>query len=327
MLNKESIYLYILEKINNGDKQISKSVADSFNINQNTAHDLINQLIDKGIIIREKRDTYFILNKETHFYFKAPFEDETYIYTEYVKPLLNNVSDNAQKIWMYTFTEIINNVIEHSHSETLEISILQNYLYTSIIVKDDGIGIFENIKKYFKLPSIKDAINELFKGKVTTKIQNHSGEGIFFSSQIMDKFYISSSNHIFTRSKLDSDMVSLSSNDHGTLVFMSLNNRSRKNIVDIFSMYSSADEGFNKTLIKLKNMFDDDPVSRSQAKRLCQGLEKFDEVIFDFEDIDFLGQGFAHQLLVVFQNEHPNIKISVINTNKDVLMMVNHVTK
>lgn len=327
MINKETIYLYILEKICNNEKQISKSVAETFGINQNTAHDFIKQLIDKNIILREKRDTYSIVNKETKFKLKSPLMDETFLFNEYVKPFLNSLNDNVVKIWEFTFTEMINNVIDHSQCKTLEITIIQNYLNTSLIIKDDGVGIFNKIKSYFNLPTINDAINELFKGKVTTNKDNHSGEGIFFSSQIMDTFYISSSNHIFTRSKLDNGMIRESNINKGTLVFMSLTNRSRKNLIDIFNMYSSIDEGFNITSIKLTNIFDDDPISRSQAKRLCQGLEKFNKIILDFEGINMIGQAFAHQLFVVFQNLYPNIKIQIKNTNENVLMMIKHVTE
>ena len=205
---------------------------------------------------------------------------------------------------------------------------------TRRIIFDPKILVRENLEKLEgivkKLESgevpLDDAIKELFKGKVTTNTTNHSGEGIFFTSQIMDKFYISSSNRIFTRSKLENDTLKCS-NNNGTLVFMTLANRTRKSVSDVFNKYSSVDEGFNKTEVNIKSVFDNDPISRSQAKRLCQGLEKFDEIILDFEGVDFIGQGFAHQLFVVFQNLYPNIIIETENTNDNVLLMINHVKK
>ena len=74
-----------------------------------------------------------------------------------------------------------------------------------------------------------------------------------------------------------------------------------------------------------KNAFGSTPVSRSQAKQLCNGLEKFEEIILDFSDIAWMGQGFAHQIFVVFANAHPEIVIDPINMNKDVTKMYNHV--
>jgi hypothetical protein len=77
----------------------------------------------------------------------------------------------------------------------------------------------------------------------------------------------------------------------------------------------------------LKNIFDSAPISRSQAKRLCNRLEKFEEVILDFEGISWMGQGFAHQMFVVFKNAHPSITIKPINMNDSVENMYNHVMK
>jgi len=79
------------------------------------------------------------------------------------------------------------------------------------------------------------------------------------------------------------------------------------------------------TRIPLKNIFDAAPVSRSQAKKICNRLEKFQEVELDFEDLDWMGQGFAHQIFVVFEKTNPQIKIVPINMSEAVAKMYNHV--
>lgn len=66
-------------------------------------------------------------------------------------------------------------------------------------------------------------------------------------------------------------------------------------------------------------------MSRSQAKRLCARFESFEEVILDFEGIDDIGQGFAHELFVVFKRKHPHVNISVTNENQDIRKMLAHV--
>ncbi len=85
------------------------------------------------------------------------------------------------------------------------------------------------------------------------------------------------------------------------------------------------DSGFDKTILPLKNIFDAAPVSRSQAKRICTNLDKFKIVIIDFGGISWMGQGFAHQIFVVFQNEHPDITLEPINMCEDVMKMYKHV--
>lgn len=54
-------------------------------------------------------------------------------------------------------------------------------------------------------------------------------------------------------------------------------------------------------------------------------LEEFKEVIFDFSEIDFMGQGFADEIFRVFQNRHPDIVLTVNNANEEVAGMIQHV--
>ena len=66
----------------------------------------------------------------------------------------------------------------------------------------------------------------------------------------------------------------------------------------------------------------DELVSRSQAKRLLARVELFKHVIFDFEDVDSIGQAFADQIFRVFAGEHPEIKLVPVNTNAEVKGMI-----
>ena len=45
----------------------------------------------------------------------------------------------------------------------------------------------------------------------------------------------------------------------------------------------------------------------------------------DFLGIDEIGQGFAHELFVVFQREHENVHLMPTNVSKEVEKMINHV--
>ena len=69
------------------------------------------------------------------------------------------------------------------------------------------------------------------------------------------------------------------------------------------------------------------PVARSQARRILKRLNEFREVIFDFNGIDFMGQGFADEIFRVFQNAHPDIVLRPINANEAVLGMIQHVIR
>ena len=328
---KKSIIIYLLEKIDRGDESISKSVSEAFSINQNTVHSYINELVEHDIIRRIKRNQYDLISKKFEYHLKrsaGQLDSDTYAYNAYLHQHIKDFPSNVQGIWSYAFSEMINNVMDHSGAENLDIYIEQNYLKTTAIIEDNGIGIFKKIKDYFDFDTLEDAICELFKGKLTTDSKNHSGEGIFFSSKMMDNFYIISDGKIFTTNKYDNSIINdiTAKENTGTCVFMSLSNFSVRQCRDIFDLYANVDGGFVKTTIPLKSIFDSAPVSRSQAKRLINRLEKFQEVIIDFDDIPWIGQGFAHQLFVVFANEHPEIKLIPINMNSDVTKMYTHVT-
>lgn len=60
---------------------------------------------------------------------------------------------------------------------------------------------------------------------------------------------------------------------------MSLSNYTHKKPHEVFDLYANVDGGFIKTKIPMKNIFDTSPISRSQAKRVCNRLEKFKEVL------------------------------------------------
>lgn len=59
--------------------------------------------------------------------------------------------------------------------------------------------------------------------------------------------------------------------------------------------------------------------------RMCAGLDKFKEIELDFSDVEFIGQGFAHQVFVLFAKAHPEIFIHPINMNDTVKSVYDHV--
>jgi hypothetical protein len=66
-------------------------------------------------------------------------------------------------------------------------------------------------------------------------------------------------------------------------------------------------------------------ISRSQARRVLTGLEKFKYVILDFDKVPMIGQGFADEIFRVYKIKHPEIKIKAINTNDAVSFMIGRV--
>ena len=329
------IKIYILEKLDSGDQELIKKTTDVFGISDKTVYRYLQEMVNEGILIKTNRQ-YALINEEFKYHFKrteALEQGEDFIYSHYILKHIADLKTNLCSIWDYGFTEIMNNAIDHSESDNIRIIVRRNRLRTSILIIDDGIGIFEKIKKKYQLQTVDDAVNELFKGKLTTDPDHHSGEGIFFTSRLMDYFAAVSCGSIFTHNKYSEISQEISvfgsgrirKNKRGTLIYMSLSNYSNKNALDIFNSYASIEGGFTKTSIPLKNIYDMPPVARSQAKRLVRRLGDFEEVILDFEGMEAIGQGFAHELFVVFQNEHKNTRLIPINSNEVITKMIAHV--
>ena len=325
---KQQIRLYLLEKIAQKQPSVVQKTAENFGVTPATVYKYLDRLEADGVVRKLKRGTYSLI--ETTHVFRVDrddpiFRSEDAIYLRHIRPLLAAYPANVRGIWDYLCGEMLNNAIDHAQAEHLEITVTQDYLNTTVQIADDGVGIFEKIRAFFGLASNEEAVGELFKGKLTTNAEKHSGEGIFFSSRLADAFLIFSSGLVFAHDRFENDALLQELPQKGTVVRMTLSNHSRKEAKDVFEQYADPDSGFTRTRIPLRQYFETVPVSRSQAKRLCSRLDRFREVELDFEGLTWIGQGFAHQVFVVYQNEHPEIKLIPLNMNEDVGKMYRHV--
>lgn len=333
---RDNIKKYILESIfYKKHKNVVQKAAETHGVSQQTIYRYIRELVDDGSITKEARGKYSVVqtvNKTYKYDLTEKHLEEDIIFNETLRQYISGFERNTFDIWQYAFTEMVNNVIDHSEATELRIYIGQNALCTWVNIYDNGIGIFEKIKNFYNYSSIDDAIVSLFKGKLTTDNENHSGEGIFFTSRVMDHFGALSSNKMFSQ---NNTLESLRDLEHsspkmqrykdkpGTLIIMGLVNESNRLLKEVFDMYASVDGGFTITNIPMKRICDSGyPVSRSQAKRLYFGFDKFKKVILDFTDVDEIGQAFAHELFNVFAKRHPEVTLECVNTNEDIDRMI-----
>jgi uncharacterized protein (DUF1330 family) len=105
---------------------------------------------------------------------------------------------------------------------------------------------------------------------------------------------------------------------------------SGKKLTDIFKQYTDTGGSYEfsktKVLVKLYKM-GSNYISRSQARRLLVGLDKFKTIIIDFDKIITIGQGFTDEVFRVWQKKHPQIKIEIKNAGKNIDFMIKRVTE
>lgn len=225
---------------------------------------------------------------------------------------------------------MMNNAIEHAEAKNINVLVLRNCLSSTILICDDGVGIFTKIRDYICKTehigiSLDDAVSLLFAGKFTTDRNNHTGEGIFFSSRATDKFIIYSDGKIFSHDAFDDSFFDtpLPVQERGTAVFMRLENNAKRELPEVMNMFSDVERGFFRTQLPLSHIFPSaSPVSRSEARRLASMISRFEDVTLDFSGITAIGQGFTHELFVVFQRNHPEIHFSCVNMSEPVKNMI-----
>ena len=330
---KDKIKEFLLKTISIGENPY-KAMENNFKISRQTVSKYLNELVEKNYITKNSKGNYAINFYISEFkIYKNKNLEEDILYDELIKKYEIDKKNNVKHILVYAFTEMLNNAIEHSEGTEISIHYAENYFNIFVIIKDNGIGIFRKIVRDHNLKNENEAIFELKKGKLTSDAENHSGEGIFFTSKVVDYFLISSFNKTFS-SGSDEYFYSIEQNRErtikGTEVILVLNKNTERTTKEIFDEYTSDDFVFNKTKITVhlaKDYLGHDFVSRSLAKRILMNVEKFKVIVLDFENIDNIGQGFADEVFRVFKNKNPDITIVPINMNEEIEFMINRAMK
>ena len=149
----------------------------------------------------------------------------------------------------------------------------------------------------------------------------------FFTSRMFDKFSILSGG-VFLSHNYGNDedwILENQENHNGTWISMKLKDNTSRTTKELFGKFTSGDNfGFTKTVVpvRLAQYGNEKLVSRSQAKRLLERIDRFKIVIFDFNEVESIGQAFADEVFRVFANQHLHIEIMPINANDTVMQMI-----
>lgn len=329
----EDIRKYILHNVEKHPGDIAKVTAEHFEITRQAVNKHLLRLIDEKALSQSGNTRSRVYKPTTiekwgKVYRIAPGVAEDIVWRDDIRPVLDHLPGNVLNIWQHGFTEMFNNALDHSGGTEIMVSIERTAASTEMVVSDDGIGIFKKIQSEMDLLDERHAILELSKGKLTTDPKNHSGEGIFFTSRMFEVFDILSGGVYFSHElgkPVEDWILEREQEKSGTAIFMELSNHTARTTTKVFDRYSVGDEfGFNKTVIpvSLARYGNDQLISRSQAKRLLARVEKFSYVIFDYEGVDAIGQAFADEIYRVFAIQHPEIKLTSMNTTQEITQMI-----
>ncbi len=303
----------ILAAIAQNGSNVAARLAGQHGVSRQSASAWLGKLKQEGVIAssgvgRGVRYHLATLAQVRQVYPRAGLHEDR-VWREAIAPVLHDLPANVRDIWHYAVTEMVNNAIDHSGSERVTVALLRDALDTTVYVADEGEGIFLKIQRAFNLYDPREAILELAKGKLTTDPDNHTGDGIFFSSKVMDAFDIRSDTLHFMHDEWGADvLLERPANAPGTLVLMRLANDSGRTLQEVFGQFAVPEEyTFAKTIVpvRLAQHEGEKLVSRSQAKRLTLRFERFQTVVLDFTGVETIGQAFADEVFRVFQQAHP----------------------
>jgi len=324
----EEIRSFILDIVENNTTKLIPKTMDKFNITRQAVFQHIQHLIKQDMLIHTNHGVYELRPQEewSETFSISSNSAEDVVWREVVGPRIGKLPDNALDIWYYGFTEMFNNVVDHSNSKDVLIRIKKTAQTTQMDIADGGIGIFNKIKNVMGLLDERHAVIELTKGKLTTDPKSHSGEGIFFASRMFDTFCILSGEVFLSHAYGEDEDWILQNNaaQNGTRVSMKLKNNTARTKREIYDKFSDVDYGFTKTVVpvRLAQYGNEKLISRSQAKRLLERVDRFKTVFFDFSEVETIGQAFADEVFRVFVNAHPHIEIIPIRANADVTQMI-----
>ncbi|MBL8529540.1 MAG: DUF4325 domain-containing protein [Burkholderiales bacterium] len=327
---KDSIRHRALVLIDADGRRVGTRLADAVGISRQVANGYLQGLVNDGLVEAKGTTRARAYTLRTQAQVEQPYPtaglQEDLVWRELISPVVARFPQNVRDIWHYGTTEMINNAIDHSGAAEVRVTAARNALFTDVTVADRGEGIFAKIQRALGLHDPREAILELAKGKLTTAPEHHTGEGIFFTSRVMDRFEIESHHLRFTHAVKAEDKIAEQAADfEGTRVSMRLANDSARTLGEVFDAYTDPEEySFDKTVVPLRlaQYEGEKLVSRSQAKRVSYRFERFKRVELDFAGITDIGQAFADELFRVFANAHPQIRITPLNASPAVAQMI-----
>jgi len=327
----KEIRAFILAHLTEAFQDVSRLTTQRFNVPRHVVFKQLKRLEARHLIEgqgRTKARVHRLAVTRSEKRFKVEGLSEDDVWRKFVLPSLRDLPENVLGICQYGLTEMVNNVVDHSESETCTVFVERTPQSARLGVIDFGVGVFRKIQRALELPSPQEAVFELTKGKVTTDPSRHTGEGIFYTSRAFDNFRLLSYGLFLTHTREGDDWL-LGSDDGeqaGTYLTMMIDTHSTYSMQEIFEYYSNArdDYGFNKTnvVLRLLDTGDESFVSRSQAKRVLSRLPRFKEVMLDFDGITSIGPAFADEIFRVFANEHPNVHLHAHRANDEVTRMI-----
>jgi STAS-like domain of unknown function (DUF4325) len=326
---KDSSVVDAIESLISGSRSVSAGqVAREAGVTRQAAHYHLRRLLERGRLrmIGAGRGTTYVAAFEIERTYSIPGVAEDLAWRDLVAAVPDlSTSEAALRVNRFAFTEMVNNANEHSGGSSVEIGVA-NRPRSWFRVVDDGVGVFRHFASRLRLPDDAAAAFELTKGKRTTAPDGHSGEGIFFTSRLVNRFGLEANGiRLIVDNDLGDFAIGGSAVGSGTTVWWEVDPLTARDPAEVFAEFTDQDYGFTKTRIPLRALGGESFISRDEAKRVTDELERFEEVVLDFEGVTEVGRAFVDELFRVWAPKHPGTRLLPVSMSPLVERMVRSV--
>ena len=288
-------------------------VAEAAGVTRQAAHRHLRRFVDEGRLraVGAGRTAHYVPAVDLHRVDPLAGLREDAVWSEVLDevPALATGTDAALATDRLAFTEMLNNAIDHSGGSEVEIDVASDPWFR-FRVADDGVGVFRHFASRLGLEDDVAAAFELTKGKRTTAPGEHSGEGIFFTSRLVARFRLEANGlALVVDGSVNDFAIASSSVERGTTVRWEVDPSTTRRPADVYGDHTDEDLRFVKTSIPLSVLLGPALVSRAEARRVTDQLERFEEAEIDFTGVSEVGHAFLDDLFRVWATRHPGTRL------------------
>ena len=226
----------------------------------------------------------------------------------------------TREVLGFAARELVANAIEHAGASHLTLRAHATPERVALAIRDDGAGIFERLSGGLGLDGPLAAVRRLQEGRVTTRPQQHAGEGLFLLSRSVGLLELDANGFEWVFDGEGGDhALSEVAPVGGTEVRIAVDPTSDLTPGGVRERHGSVVP--ERHVARLAD-FGPRLVTRSQACHVLRGLERYREVALDFTGVEGVGLGFVDELLRRWPSEHPRTRLVPVNTNTAVDFMI-----
>ena len=189
----QSIRDFVVAKVREHPSDIGLILADEFTMSRQASNKHLRRLTNEGLFFtrgntRAKEYRLAMLASNHVDLEVTPELAEHEVWMDHIFPSLGEISRNVEDICQFGFTEMLNNVVDHSDSPSVRIGINRTAADILLVVADTGVGIFRKVQEEYGYHDARDALLQLSKGKLTTAKEAHSGQGFSLPPGCLTRF-------------------------------------------------------------------------------------------------------------------------------------------